>query len=44
MWKLEHVRGHTLRSPLNMLRNMNEADRAAHIAEYQAGFTINPCN
>jgi len=44
MWKLEHVRGHTLRSPLNMLRGMNDADREAHIAEYHAGFTINPCN
>ena len=44
MWKLEHVRGHTLASPLNALRAMSQTERDAHIADYRAGFTINPCN
>ena len=44
MWTLDHVRGHTLGSPLNALRGMDEATRTKHLAEYRAGFTINPCN
>jgi propane 2-monooxygenase large subunit len=40
MWKLEHVKGFQLRSPLMDLRAMNEAEREKHIAEYRAGFTI----
>ncbi|MBJ2151787.1 aromatic/alkene/methane monooxygenase hydroxylase/oxygenase subunit alpha [Paracoccus sp. IB05] len=44
MWTLDDVRGHTLLSPLTVLREMTPDARAKHIAEYQAGFTINPCN
>ena len=44
MWTLDHVRGNTLGSPLITLRGMDEATRTAHLAEYRAGFTINPCN
>jgi propane monooxygenase large subunit len=44
MWKLEHVRGHTLGSPLKALRAMSDAERDAHVAEYRKGFTINPCH
>jgi len=40
MWKLEHVKGFQLRSPLMDLRAMDEAARAKHIEEYKAGFTI----
>ncbi len=38
MCKPEHVCGHRLRSLLNMLLGMNEADRTARIAASQAGF------
>ncbi|WP_028029688.1 aromatic/alkene/methane monooxygenase hydroxylase/oxygenase subunit alpha [Gemmobacter nectariphilus] len=44
MWTLDDVRGHTLLSPLTLLRQMTPEARAKHIAEYKAGFTINPCN
>ncbi|MBN8633645.1 MAG: methane monooxygenase, partial [Rhodobacterales bacterium] len=44
MWTLDDVRGHTLLSPLTLLREMTPEARAKHVAEYQAGFTINPCN
>jgi len=44
MWTLDDVRGNTLGSPLNALRGMSPADREKHLAEYRAGFTINPCN
>ena len=44
MWTLDDVRGHTLMSPLTLLREMTPEARAKHVAEYQAGFTINPCN
>ena len=44
MWTLDDVRGHTLLSPLTLLREMSPADREAHLAAYKAGFTINPCN
>lgn len=42
MWKLEHVRGLELRSPLVDLRAMTPAEREQHIAEYRAGFTEKP--
>ena len=44
MWTLDDVRGHTLMSPLTLLREMSDADREAHVAEYRKGFEINPCN
>jgi len=44
MWTLDDVRGHTLMSPLTLLREMSDADREAHIADYKKGFEINPCN
>jgi propane monooxygenase large subunit len=44
MWTLDDVRGNKLGSPLNALRAMSPADREKHLAEYRAGFTINPCN
>ena len=44
MWTLDDVRGHTLGSPLNALRAMSDSEREAHLAEYRAGFTINPCH
>jgi propane monooxygenase large subunit len=44
MWTLDDVRGYTLRSPLKMLREMTPEQREAHLAEYRAGFTINPCH
>src|SRR5271166_1672047 len=44
MWTLDDVRGNTLLSPLTLLREMSPADREKHIAEYRAGFTINPYN
>lgn len=40
MWKLEHVKGYELRSPLLDLRAMTPEQREKHIAEYRAGFTI----
>ena len=42
MWTLDDVRGHTLLSPLTLLREMSDEDREQHIADYQAGFTITP--
>ena len=44
MWTLDDVRGHTLLSPLTLLREMSDEDREQHIADYQAGFTITPFN
>ncbi|HQT60396.1 MAG TPA: aromatic/alkene/methane monooxygenase hydroxylase/oxygenase subunit alpha [Acidiphilium sp.] len=44
LWTLDDVRGHTLLSPLTLLREMSPEDRAKHIAEYRAGFTITPFN
>ena len=44
MWTLDDVRGHTLQSPLTLLREMSQRDREKHIAEYKPGFTINKCN
>ncbi len=44
MWTLDDVRGHTLQSPLTLLREMSDEDREAHIAEYKAGFEMNPCH
>ena len=44
MWTLDDVRGHTLMSPLTILREMSAADREKHVAEYQAGFSITPFN
>ena len=37
MWKLENVKGYTLRSPNVLLNEMSPEDRDAHIAEYKAG-------
>jgi propane monooxygenase large subunit len=44
MWTLDDVRGHTIQSPLTLLREMTPGDREKHLAEYRAGFTVNPCN
>ena len=44
MWTLDDVRGHTLMSPLTILREMSPEDREQHLADYRAGFEINPCN
>jgi propane monooxygenase large subunit len=44
MWTLDHVRGHTIQSPIVLLREMTPEQREKHIAEYRAGFTINPCS
>ncbi len=44
MWTLDDVRGHTLLSPLTLLREMTPEAREASLAEYRKGFTINPCN
>lgn len=44
MWTLDHVKGHTLQSPLVLIRDMSPADREKHIAEYRAGFKIKSCN
>jgi propane monooxygenase large subunit len=40
MWKLEHVKGFELRSPLLDLRAMTPEAREKHIEEYRKGFTI----
>ncbi|NNJ12723.1 methane monooxygenase [Chloroflexales bacterium ZM16-3] len=40
MWKLEHVKGFELRSPLLDLRAMGPEAREQHIADYRKGFTI----
>lgn len=44
MWTLDDVKGHTLMSPLTLLRGMAPAEREAHLAQYRAGFTISPFN
>ncbi len=44
MWTLDHVRGHTLASPLQAIRAMSDVEREKHIAEYRAGFKVNPIN
>jgi propane monooxygenase large subunit len=44
MWTLDDVRGHTIKSPLVLLREMNPAQREVHLANYRAGFKINPFN
>jgi propane monooxygenase large subunit len=44
MWKLSHVRGDTLASPLQAFRKLSPEDREKATAEYRKGFTINPCN
>ncbi|WYK04411.1 hypothetical protein DWF04_015485 [Cereibacter sphaeroides f. sp. denitrificans] len=44
MWTLDDVRGHTLLSPLTLLREMSPEAREKHLADYRAGFTINPCH
>ena len=44
MWTLDDVKGHTLLSPLTLLREMSPEAREASLAEYRKGFTINPCN
>lgn len=41
---LDDVRGHKLGSMLNLLNSFNNQERVAHLAEYNAGFTINPCH
>lgn len=40
LWTLDHVRGHTIQSPLINLRNMSPAERQQHIDDYRKGFTI----
>ncbi|PWC47551.1 aromatic/alkene/methane monooxygenase hydroxylase/oxygenase subunit alpha [Azospirillum sp. TSA6c] len=40
MWTLDHVRGHTIRSPLLALREMSPDQRKAHVDEYRKGFKI----
>lgn len=40
MWTLDHVRGHTIRSPLLALREMSPDQRRAHVDEYRKGFKI----
>ena len=40
MWTLDHVRGHTIRSPLLALREMTPQQRQAHVEEYRKGFKI----
>ena len=42
MWTLDHVKGHTIQSPLVLLREMAPEARETHIAGYRAGFKINP--
>jgi len=44
MWTLDHVRGHTIQSPIVLIRGMTPEQREKHIAEYRAGFKINPVN
>jgi propane monooxygenase large subunit len=44
MWKLEHVRGHKLASPLMHFRSLTPEQREVATAEYRKGFTINPVN
>jgi propane monooxygenase large subunit len=44
MWTLDDVRGHTLQSPLQTLRGMTPSERETHLAQYRAGFSVNPCH
>ena len=44
MWTLDDVRGHTLQSPLQLLREMSPNDRETHLRQYRAGFEVNPCH
>ena len=44
MWKLEHLRGDKLGSPLQNFRKLSAEDREVAVAEYRKGFTITPCN
>jgi len=44
MWTLDHVRGHTLQSPLRLLRELSPADREKSVAEYRKGFKIRSFN
>jgi propane 2-monooxygenase large subunit len=43
MWKLDHVRGDKLSSPLQAFRKLSPEQRKKEVAEYRKGFTINPC-
>jgi propane monooxygenase large subunit len=40
MWTLDHVRGHTVQSPLVNLRNRTPEERQAYVEQYRKGFTI----
>jgi propane monooxygenase large subunit len=44
MWTLDHVRGHTLGSPLRGFRALDAKQKEAAAVEYRKGFKINPCN
>jgi propane monooxygenase large subunit len=44
MWTLDDVRGHTLMSPLTLLREMTPEAREKHLAEYRQGFKIQSRN
>jgi len=44
MWTLDHVRGHTLGSPLRGFRALSPIEREVATAEYRKGFKINPCH
>jgi propane monooxygenase large subunit len=41
-WTLDDLKGHTIQSPLTLIRQMSPADREKHIAEYRKGFSIKP--
>ena len=42
MWTLDDVRGHTLLSPLKLLRDMTPEQREQHLADYRAGLHHQP--
>jgi propane monooxygenase large subunit len=44
MWTLDHVRGHTLGSPLRGFRALSPIEREVAVADYRKGFKINPCH
>jgi propane monooxygenase large subunit len=44
MWKLDHVRGDKLGSPLQAFRKLTPEQRETAAVEYRKGFTITPCN
>ena len=44
MWTLDHVRGHTLGSPLRGFRALSPNEREVAVADYRKGFKINPCH